>query len=180
MVSSFLFQAVLAAQGIAVIILDNHDGFISLPASRELRSPSILRRGDTDDTSVPLYDDSQYAYLIQRECYRSNRSNQIHADSNTLVGIGTPEQLVKVAIDTGSSELWVDPDCNVTSDVSLAQQCVSFGFYNHKDSSTFVYLNYSNTIQYGIGWTGIEYVEDSIALPNSGGLPLSSYFECDL
>lgn len=90
------------------------------------------------------------------------------------MGIGTPGQAVKVAIDTGSSELWVDPVCEDASDDSLIQQCIDYGFYAPNASSTFTYLNRSNSIPYGIGWTAIQYVKDNIGLPNSCQLPSSN------
>ena len=41
-----------------------------------------------------------------------------------------------VLVDTGSSELWVNPDCQTSGSQTEYQQCVSFGEYNPDDSNT--------------------------------------------
>jgi len=84
------------------------------------------------------------------------------------VSIGTPGQGVKVAIDTGSDELWVDPTC-ASPDLTSQQEseCVANGEYNPNKSSTVIALQTTNQIQYGKGSVDLEYVTDNIALPNS-------------
>lgn len=44
--------------------------------------------------------------------------------------------MVTVLVDTGSSELWVNPDCNTAPSQLQAAQCSSFGQYNPKKSKT--------------------------------------------
>lgn len=84
------------------------------------------------------------------------------------MSIGTPGQTVKVAIDTGSDELWVDPNCD-DADLSTSQQqeCQADGQYNPSDSSTVNVLNSTSEIEYGKGAVEIEYVTDNVAVPDS-------------
>ncbi|KAM0429970.1 hypothetical protein ACHAPT_005975 [Fusarium lateritium] len=60
--------------------------------------------------------------------------------------IGTPGQTVTVNFDTGSPELWVNPDC---SQADNPEFCESFGHFN--ESSTFADLGTQGTIIYGTG-----------------------------
>jgi hypothetical protein len=84
------------------------------------------------------------------------------------VSIGTPGQDVKVAIDTGSDELWVNPDCTSSGlTASQARECNADGHYDASQSSTMKELSDTNQIQYGKGQVDIQYVTDNIALPDS-------------
>lgn len=80
--------------------------------------------------------------------------------------------MVKVAIDTGSDELWVNPDCNDPELINSQQQeCVANGKYSASQSSTNdiekVVGPATESIQYGIGNVKMRYTTDDISLPNS-------------
>ncbi|VUC33243.1 unnamed protein product [Clonostachys rosea] len=68
----------------------------------------------------------------------------------TDVEIGSPPQKLTLLVDTGSSELWVNPDCaNAPSDTQV-QQCKSFGRYTPKNSKTPAIGPFGNeSIRYG-------------------------------
>ncbi|GKT42461.1 candidapepsin-2 [Colletotrichum spaethianum] len=48
----------------------------------------------------------------------------------------TDTQQVTVLLDTGSSELWVNPDCSTAPSAAQAKQCSAAGQYNPKNSRT--------------------------------------------
>jgi hypothetical protein len=75
------------------------------------------------------------------------------------VSIGTPPQLVDVQLDTGSSELWVDPYCAGSYDPTV---CNELPRYNPTTSSTAVDLAGTFDIQYGTGDVQGEYWSDTV------------------
>ncbi|KAF2718542.1 acid protease [Polychaeton citri CBS 116435] len=82
------------------------------------------------------------------------------------VKIGTPEQTIKLHLDTGSSDLWVNVAdsslCSSNNDV-----CADSGTYNANKSDTYNYINSDFKITYvdGSGSSG-DYVTDVVKFSN--------------
>ncbi|KAF2128916.1 acid protease [Dothidotthia symphoricarpi CBS 119687] len=75
--------------------------------------------------------------------------------------LGTPQQSLRLHIDTGSSDLWVNtPTSTLCS--QRGDQCSDSGTYNANDSSTYSYVNGEFNISYvdGSGASG-DYVTDT-------------------
>lgn len=77
------------------------------------------------------------------------------------VQIGTPAQTVKVFVDTGSYELWVNPTCSKSPNQTL---CNSFGYYNPRTSSTVKNVNQDFQLYYGSGYAQGRYYTDQVYL----------------
>ncbi|EMR65842.1 putative secreted aspartic proteinase protein [Eutypa lata UCREL1] len=98
-----------------------------------------------DAATVPLANRSDVAYYAQLD-------------------IGTPPQPQFVQLDTGSFELWVNPDCSNLNAASDIRFCNAVGNYNPSASSTAEQLAGTKTLVYGIGSAKIQYVADDITL----------------
>ncbi|KAI0165277.1 aspartic peptidase domain-containing protein [Hypoxylon sp. FL1284] len=68
-------------------------------------------------------------------------------------------QTVDVLLDTGSFELWVNPDCATTT---VGELCDNFGRYDPAQSTTAKNLNKNFRIQYGQGNSSGVYYEDDV------------------
>lgn len=88
------------------------------------------------------------------------------ATNLVVVSLGTPPQPVFVQLDTGSFELWVNPDCTTVSGGD-AVFCQRAGRYESTASSTATSLGTTRTLRYGIGAANISYFTDTISLAGS-------------
>ncbi|KAK3944354.1 hypothetical protein QBC46DRAFT_361276 [Diplogelasinospora grovesii] len=112
-----------------------HEGCIHLPVIHSTNTNYFSKRA----VELQLANRSDVAYYAQ-------------------LSIGTPPQQVFVQLDTGSFELWVNPDCTAVSgaDAAFCQR-----------SSTAKSLGTTKTLQYGIGSANITYFTDTITLAGS-------------
>lgn len=86
----------------------------------------------------------------------------------SAVTFGSNAQPVDVAIDTGSDELFVDPNCDdrdFTSDE--VKECEATGSYNNATSTTAKSTGENSQIVYGSGAVDITYIIDSIGIPGA-------------
>lgn len=86
--------------------------------------------------------------------------------------LGTPPQPVRVQLDTGSFELWVNADCDKLSTASDVSFCKSNQRYEPGQSSTARQLKEQKALRYGIGAANITYVRDNIGLAGSAATAL--------
>ncbi|KAM7187729.1 Candidapepsin-1 [Naviculisporaceae sp. PSN 640] len=75
--------------------------------------------------------------------------------------IGTPPQKIKVFIDTGSYELWVNPRCNTSADANL---CKSYGNYYPNKSNSSYYVGGDFAVTYGTGAVRGSYWSDIMGI----------------
>lgn len=81
---------------------------------------------------------------------------------------GSDAQSVKVAIDTGSDELFVDPNCKDRDfTASQQKQCVAEGTYNPATSTSARSTGETSQIVYGSGAVDLAYYIDTIGIPGT-------------
>jgi hypothetical protein len=90
----------------------------------------------------------------------------VTANTARQVNIGNPPQRVYAQLDTGSFELWVNPNCQNVDAVD-EEFCRGVGRYEPSISSSAKVSTLEAELTYGIGSANITYVLDDIALPNS-------------
>ncbi|KAH8654306.1 aspartic peptidase domain-containing protein, partial [Ilyonectria robusta] len=91
-------------------------GFLSVPVGT-VNKPKKDKAKRQDGTILQQLENKEFFYAAEIE-------------------FGTPPQPVVVLVDTGSNELWVNPDCNTAPSLEQEAQCKSFGEYNPDKSST--------------------------------------------
>ena len=78
------------------------------------------------------------------------------------LSLGTPGQAVVVQLDTGSSDLWVNPNCSNNNGADQISYCNSFPRFDSSQSSTLVNADTSFNLAYGLGTATVQYVQDTV------------------
>ncbi|KAJ3554765.1 hypothetical protein NPX13_g10524 [Xylaria arbuscula] len=144
---SFSCLVIAALYGDAFTIEHRTNHYVKLPVvhSTNRRVFAKVYEDKRDVATVPLAKRADVAYYAQ-------------------LNIGTPPQPVYVQLDTGSFELWVNPNCTGLEGTSDVRFCRAIGHYDPSSSSTSVELTTTKTLRYGIGQAAIQYVVDTIGL----------------
>ncbi|KND90855.1 Candidapepsin-2 [Tolypocladium ophioglossoides CBS 100239] len=106
---------------------------------------------------------------LDRRAVEMRLENRSDVAYYAQLSIGNPPQKVFAQLDTGSFELWVNPDCK---GLPIADQgfCQAIGRYDPASSSTSVVSQVGTSLRYGIGAANITYVADDIALSSSASM----------
>lgn len=119
LLSSAVGAALLATEAAAIFPrATKGDGFLAVPIG-------TVENGKKDISKVKRDDDFLETVLANREFWYS-----------TDLGFGNPPQNVTVLVDTGSSHLWINPDCDEAFTTQQYRDCISFGEYDPSDSET--------------------------------------------
>ncbi|KAI8950877.1 aspartic-type endopeptidase [Xylaria longipes] len=144
-------------------------GLAYLPASHARNVPSSI--GQTAPKVVNLSTQRKAVpHPVHRDRLRRRASSVEAALDNqeTLyfvnATIGTPEQSVRLHLDTGSSDLWVNTPASTLCE-QRTQPCGYSGAYVANDSSTYEYVGSWFNISYvdGSGASG-DYVSDTVTI----------------
>ncbi|KAA8575189.1 hypothetical protein EYC84_004386 [Monilinia fructicola] len=113
----------------------------------------IFQLGVTKVASVPN---------IQKRQSKSNLANPYIGDIYMItIQIGYPAQSITLSIDTGSSDLWVNPQCSTSGWTSF---CNSYPQYDPTKSTSFVPLSQALNLAYGIGAVTGAYATDNFGM----------------
>ncbi|OCK98072.1 acid protease [Cenococcum geophilum 1.58] len=126
---------------------DNTDGFVAFPVQA------------IDRTSQPSFRRRQAASPLTNKF--TGTFYQI------TLSIGSNSQNVSVQLDTGSSELWVNPDCTTAPTVKLQNFCESLSRYNPATSTSSNNLGDNFELAYGKGEVDGVYYTDDIKVGSS-------------
>ncbi|TLD11147.1 hypothetical protein PgNI_05482 [Pyricularia grisea] len=134
------------------------DGYVRYPLH------TSERRRPLGDAAI----DRAIMSLVKLEARQSIESGVTNIEDGLIysveIGIGTPKQQIEVVIDTGSSELWVNPDCDNIENRLSTQMCKAVVHYEPRNSETAVNLGRTGTITYGSGDVKFNYVADTVTV----------------
>ncbi|KAL1841551.1 hypothetical protein VTJ49DRAFT_6924 [Mycothermus thermophilus] len=112
---------------------------------------------------LPIVHSTNVNFFSNKRGVQLQLANRSDIAYYAQLSIGTPPQPVFVQLDTGSFELWVNPDCSTVRGAD-ALFCERIGQYDTSKSSTVTSLGTSKMLKYGIGSANISYVTDTITL----------------
>ncbi|KAJ4361278.1 hypothetical protein N0V85_009424, partial [Neurospora sp. IMI 360204] len=130
------------------------------PAERRSSPSLITPRGDGFiRASVHA---AHGAPKLRRRQEDEGLNNQNLGTTYTIdIEIGTPPQTVTLILDTGSPDLWVNPQCATSGQ---EKYCSSFPQFDYTKSKTIKDTRAADILSYGKGKVTIEYVTDDVTI----------------
>ncbi|XWW92354.1 hypothetical protein V2A60_000277 [Cordyceps javanica] len=147
----------LTTMGVAVQAIAVANNLATVDDNRAVELPGMLRF-PVEGSRVP-----QHRGAAVRRQAPSDLLNQQEGTQYLIsLSMGNPGQDVKVAFDTGSNELWVNPDCSTSGNAESEKFCRSLGRFVPGKST--VDLGQKGGVTYGKGQVKFDYVRDSVGL----------------
>ncbi|KAL8364688.1 hypothetical protein RB595_003797 [Gaeumannomyces hyphopodioides] len=137
------------------------EGFIRFPVHAMRSRPPLDDDESGSNNSAKRRRDETEVLLRARQTEVALGNLQEGTIYSVVISIGTPAQPVEVIIDTGSSELWVNPDCSRSNSKRFCEQ---FPKYSTSRSSTAKDAASTASIQYGKGNVTFRYIADTITV----------------
>lgn len=147
----------LATMAVAVQATAVANNLATVDDNRAVELPGLLR--------FPV-EGNKVAQHRKGAVRRQTSSDLLNQQSGTqyliTLSMGTPAQEVKVDFDTGSNELWVNPDCSTSGSAESEKFCKGLGRF--VPGKTTVDLKQKGGVTYGKGQVQFDYVKDSVGL----------------
>ncbi|KAK0752932.1 aspartic peptidase domain-containing protein [Schizothecium vesticola] len=125
-----------------------------------------VKQHDEGCIHLPIIHSTNVRHFTEKRGVQLKLANRSDVAYYAQLSIGTPPQPVFVQLDTGSFELWVNPDCTTVTGSDRAF-CERAGRFDSQLSSTLDSLGTTKELRYGIGSANISYVTDTISLAGS-------------
>lgn len=98
----------------------------------------------------------------KRQSSEVDITNQQTGTAYTVdISLGTPSQDITVLVDTGSVNLWVNPECDSSGQ---EEWCEGFAQFDYTSSSTIEDTGLQEDLSYGKGEVVVEYVTDVVTI----------------
>lgn len=98
----------------------------------------------------------------KRQSSEVDITNQQTGTAYTVdISLGTPSQDITVLVDTGSVNLWVNPECDSSGQ---EEWCEGFAQFDYTSSSTIEDTGLEEDLSYGKGEVIVEYVTDVVTI----------------
>ncbi|KAH8747426.1 aspartic peptidase domain-containing protein [Hyaloscypha sp. PMI_1271] len=131
-----------------------------------LSSASVLpnAKRDAPILKLPVTTVNQTCPLSKRQDAVSLANIQTGTRYLISFSIGTPQQTVRVAIDTGSSDTWVNPTCSTSGTTADTTLCNGLPVFQPGSSSTLQDTGVPMNLAYGRGTAQGKYYKDTVVL----------------
>jgi hypothetical protein len=132
------------------------------PAHRRSPSP-ITPRGNGGFVRAPIHaaPGTPQTKLRRRQEDEGLKNQNLGTTYTIDIEIGTPPQTVTLILDTGSPDLWVNPQCETSGQ---AEYCSKFAQFDYTKSKTIKDTGAADILNYGKGNVTIEYVTDDVTI----------------